>query len=73
MYEVTCPHCKKDNHCWENDACPYGSFFPVGCEHCQKEFYIERRSWFDPTYDNLDVNVKTEEELIAMGAKKQPQ
>lgn len=72
MYEITCPHCKKNTHCWENEDCPFGSFFPVECEHCKEEFYIERRSWFDPTYDNLDVNVKTEEELIKMGATKKP-
>lgn len=56
--------------CWENENCPYGDYFHVDCENCKKSFYIQRRSWFDSTYDNFNVNVKTEEELIKMGATK---
>lgn len=68
MYEITCPHCGKDTMCWENGTCPFGDYFPVDCENCQKAFFIQRRSWFDTTYDNFNVDVKTEEELIKMGA-----
>ncbi len=65
MYEITCPHCQKESTYMETEG-HFGSYIPYNCDHCDKKFYILHRSWFDPTYDNHNVDVKTQEELEKM-------
>jgi hypothetical protein len=56
MYEITCPYCGFDNHCWEVEKA-HGLYVPHLCDKCKKIWYLFQRSWFDLTYDNNNVEV----------------
>lgn len=60
MYDCDCPYCKKTNTFWEVDGC-INKYVPRVCEHCGKTFYNLQRSWFDPYYDNTDVEIRKQE------------
>ena len=58
MYELTCPCCEKSGTYWEPEGM-INCYVPLVCEHCDKIFYILHRSWFDPYYDNSNVEIRT--------------
>lgn len=58
MYDVECPNCHKNVITFEVDG-PTNVYYPHLCEECHEIYYILQRSWSDPTYDNLDVEVRT--------------
>lgn len=57
MYEITCPYCKHDNSLWEVDG-GVNKYIPHFCEECEGIFWIMQRSWFDPYYDNTNVEIR---------------
>ena len=60
MYGCDCPYCKHNNNFWEVGGCT-NKYVPVVCEKCKKIFYFLQRSWFDPYYDNTDVEIRKKE------------
>lgn len=68
MYELTCPYCFKDGIYWEVEG-HFGRFVPYDCEHCKKTFWVFHRSFFDPTYDNFNVEIKTQQQIDEMVAQ----
>lgn len=78
MYELTCPYCGYAGLYWEVEGHfnQYVSYLCGESEEgvgCGKKFHVLHRSWFDPTYDNHDVEVRTDEwiqEQVAAGALK---
>ena len=65
MYELTCPYCEKSDFYMEIEG-HFQCWIPYDCEHCAKVFYVLHRSFFDPSYDNSDVQVKTQEQIDQM-------
>jgi hypothetical protein len=60
MYDCECPYCKKINTFFEVDGC-INQYVPRMCEFCGKIFYNLQRSWFDPFYDNMNVEIRKQE------------
>jgi hypothetical protein len=60
MYDCDCPYCNETNTFFEVDGC-INKYVPRMCEHCGKIFYNLQRSFFDPFYDNMNVEVQRKE------------
>jgi len=60
MYDCDCPYCGETNIFFEVDGA-INRYIPRTCEHCEKIFYNLQRSWFDPYYDNTNVEIRKQE------------
>jgi hypothetical protein len=60
MYDCDCPYCKEVNTFFEVDGA-INRYIPRICENCGKIFYYLQRSWFDPYYDNTNVEIRKQE------------
>jgi hypothetical protein len=69
MYDITCPYCGHENFPWEVEG-GINKYMPHICEGCSKFYYIFQRSWFDPVYDNHNVEVRRRGWLIEMKRKE---
>jgi len=68
MYDCDCPYCNKTNTFFEVDGC-INKYVPVVCEYCKKIFYYLQRSFFDPFYDNTNVEIRKREWVEKMESK----
>lgn len=60
MYDCDCPYCKLTNTFWEVDGA-INMYVAHKCTGCGKVFYNLQRSWFDPFYDNYNVEIRKQE------------
>lgn len=72
MYDCDCPYCNKTNTFFEVDNC-INKYVPRMCEYCGKIFYNLQRSFFDPFYDNMNVEIQTQEWMDEKIKEKQVQ